>query len=157
MKTESWVFLPILLLTASAAFAQVLEKKSVTLAAATKMAAAAQSEAAKNNWHITVTVVDEGGAIVYVGRMDRTEISAIETSEAKARTAVTYKRPTKEFEDALKSGNMAVLKLKNVIPISGGLPILVDGDVIGAIGVSGSGNPNDLRCAEAGLKAFTPQ
>jgi glc operon protein GlcG len=135
--------------------AQLRVTGAVTLSSAKKMAVAAEVEAAKNNWRITVTVLDGGGNLVLAERMDDTEISSIETSQEKAHTAVIYMRPTSEFQDGLKGGNTAILMLKNVIPISGGLPIVVDGEVVGGIGVSGSGNPNDLQCAKAGLAVFS--
>lgn len=147
------VFLSLTLLTSlvvSPATAQLMDKKALTLEAAKKIAAAAEAEAMKNNWRVVVAIVDDGGHLIYLQRIDETQSGSVEIALQKARTAVSFKRPSKVFEDILVSGRMAILGLPGVIPSEGGLPLTVDGKVIGAIGVSGATAPQDGQIAKAG-------
>ena len=128
----------------TAAYAQLATKKSLTLEAAKKLAAAAEAEAAKNKWTMTIVIVDDGGNLIYLAKMDGTQIGSIDVAQKKARTAIRFKRPTKVFEDAVvKDGRTAILSLPDAIAIEGGLPIVVDGVPIGAIGVSGGTSAQD--------------
>jgi glc operon protein GlcG len=133
---------------------QFVEKKTVSLALATKMAAAAQAEATKNNWNMVITVVDDGGNLVYVGRMDGAQIGSIEVSQAKAHTALAFRRPTKAFQDLVDQNQPHIATLPHVTAVQGGLPILLDGKVIGAIGLSGGNSAQDEQCAQAGIDAM---
>ncbi len=138
-------------LTASA---QLATKKSLTLEAAKKIAAAAQVEAKKNNWNVVISVVDDGANLVYLEKMDGTQIGSIEIAQMKARTAIKMKRPSKVFEDMIAGGRNAVLKLPDVLGVEGGLPLVVDGQFVGAIGVSGVTSAQDGQIAAAGVKAL---
>ena len=132
--------------------AELTTKKALNLAAAKEIAAAAEKEARANKWNVVIAVVDEGANLILLQRMDETQIGSIDVAIAKAQSAVKFKRPTKVFEDALKGGRQAILKLPGAIPVEGGLPIQADGRVIGAIGVSGVQSFEDAQIAAAGLK-----
>lgn len=132
--------------------AQVTIKKTVSLELAKKLAAAAQDEAAKNKWAMAIAIVDDGGNLVYFARMDGTQLGSIDVALQKAKTAVYFKRSTKAYEDAvLNDKRVVVLSVPNVVPIEGGLPLMVDGVPIGAIGVSGAKASEDGIVAKAAL------
>jgi glc operon protein GlcG len=124
----------------------------ISLENARKAAAPAMAEAAKNNWMVAVAIVDPGGNLVYYEKMDNTQIGSANVAVEKARTAALFKRPTKAFQDALAAGGDALrlLKLPGVVPIEGGIPLLMDGKIVGAIGVSGATSAQDAQCAKAG-------
>src|SRR5262245_18122945 len=131
-------FCAILLLAALLLTAQTLAtRKALTLEGAKQIAAAAEAEAIKNKWNVVIAIVDEGGHLIYLQRMDETQVASADIAPMKARTAATFKRPSKVFEDRANTGGANVLGLPGVLPSEGGLPIMVDGKVIGAIGVSG--------------------
>lgn len=138
----------------TSATAQLADKKALTLDAARKITAAAEAEAKKNNWRMVIAVVDEGGHLVCLERIDETQTGSIDVAIQKARSAAAFKRPTKVFEDGLAGGRMALLGLSGAIPIEGGLPLVVDGKVIGAIGASGGTAPQDGQVAKAGADAL---
>jgi glc operon protein GlcG len=143
------------LFSAAIASAQLMDKKGLTLEAAKKVAAAAEEEALKNKWTVVIAIVDDGGALVYLQRLDETQIGSIEVAIQKAKTAVSFKRPTKALEDAvITGGRTVVLSLPGALPIEGGLPLIVDGKVIGAIGVSGVTAAQDGQIAKAGVDAL---
>jgi glc operon protein GlcG len=127
---------------------------SVRLDTARRLAAAAVREAATRGWTVAVAVVDAGGDLVLLERMDGTQAGSVRVAEEKARCAVRFKRPTKEWEDALAGGRAAVLGMPGVLPVEGGLPLLDAGAIIGAVGVSGALSDQDGRCAEAGAAAL---
>jgi glc operon protein GlcG len=142
-------------LSAAAASAQLTDKKGLTLEAAKKLAAAAEEEAIKNKWTVVIAIVDDGGSLVYLQRLDDTQIGSIEVAIQKAKTAVSFKRPTKALEDAvLTGGRTVVLSLPGALPIEGGLPLIMDGKVIGAIGVSGVTAQQDGQIAKAGVDSL---
>jgi glc operon protein GlcG len=147
-------FLLALTLMTLTASAQLATKKSLTLDAAKKIAAAAQVEAKKNNWNVVISVVDDGANLIYLEKMDGTQIGSIEIAQMKARTAIKMKRPSKAFEDMIAGGRNAVLKLPDVLGVEGGLPLVVDGQFLGAIGVSGVTSAQDGQIAAAGVKAL---
>lgn len=132
--------------------AQLATKKTLTLEAAKKIAAASEEEAKKNNFTMVICVVDDGGHIIYLEKMDGTQLGSVQVAQDKAMTALNFKRPTKALEDAVAGGRNAVLKLTGAIPIEGGVPITVGGEIIGAIGVSGGTSPQDAQVAIAGQK-----
>jgi uncharacterized protein GlcG (DUF336 family) len=136
------------------AWPEPLQKKSVSLEDAKKAAAAAVTEAKKNKWTVAVAIVDDGGHLVYLERIDETLFASSDIAVGKARTAVAFKRPTKALEDAINSGQNAILSFPNSIPREGGLPILLDGKVIGGIGVSGAKSSEDAQAAMAGVEAL---
>lgn len=134
--------------------AELATKKSLTLAVAKQIAAAAEQEASANKWNVVIAVLDDGGHLIYLQRMDETQIGSVDVAQQKAQSAVKFKRPTKVFEDALAGGRQAILKLPGAIPVEGGLPIVVDGKVLGAIGVSGVTSQQDGQIAKAGVDAL---
>lgn len=125
----------------------------ITLEMARKLAAPALAEAVKNNWTMAVAIVDPSGHLVYYEKMDNTQIASADVAIDKARGAAIYKRPTKAMQDALAKGGdgMRILALRGAEPVEGGIPIVVDGKIIGAIGVSGDSSAHDSQCAEAAL------
>ena len=134
-------------------FAQFATNKAMTLAAAKEIASAAEAEARKNNWTMVIAIVDDGGNLVYLEKMDGTQIGSIEVAQAKAKSAINFKRSTKVFEDALVGGRQALLKLPGAIPIEGGILIMAGDQIVGAIGVSGAQSKEDGQVAAAGLAA----
>jgi glc operon protein GlcG len=134
--------------------ANLADKKALTLTAARAIVAAAEAEARKHNLNVTMTVVDEGGHLLHLARMDETGLASVEVSIAKARAAVMFKRPTKFWEDAYASGKTHLASLPGVLPIEGGIPLMADGKVIGALGVSGASSAQDGQVAAAGAAAL---
>jgi len=130
--------------------AQLTDKKALTLDAAKKIAAAAEAEAQKNKWNVVIAVVDDGGHLIYLQRMDTTQTGSVDVAIRKAQTAMSFKRPTKVFEDAVAGGRNALIALPGALPLEGGLPITAGGQVIGAIGVSGVTAQQDGQIAKAG-------
>ena len=126
-------------------------KKTLTLEAAKQIVAAAQEEARRNGWTMVICVVDDGAHLICLERMDGTQIASVTVAQDKAATAVRFKRSTKVLEDAVLGGRVVILKLGDATPIEGGLPIMVGGQVIGGIGVSGGTSPQDGQVASAGL------
>ncbi|MGA7763232.1 MAG: heme-binding protein [Candidatus Binataceae bacterium] len=141
-------------LASGGASAQFLERKTLSLDAAKKMAAAAEAEASKNKWTMAIAVLDDGGHLIYLERMDGTQIGSIEVAQGKARTAVHFRRPSKDFEDAIAANHLFVMTLGDITAVRGGLPVMLDGKTVGAIGVSGGDPGQDEQCAEAGLAAL---
>src|SRR5438105_3938970 len=136
------------------AAAQLADKKALTLAAAEKMMAASKAEAAKNGWKVVIVIVDDGGHLIHLSRIDDTQYGSIDIALGKAQTAIALKRPSKALEDAVAGGRTALLGVKGITPLQGGLPIIVDGKVIGAIGVSGVTSQQDEQTAKAGVDAL---
>ena len=128
----------------------------VTLDVAKKIAAGANAESKKNGWRMAIAVVDNHGFLVYYERMDDTQTGSVDVAIDKAKAAAMYRRPTKAFEDGIAKGRNALLGLRGATPIEGGIPIMVGGKVIGAIGVSGANADQDAAAATAGLKALQP-
>jgi len=118
--------------------------------------AAAESEAAKNNWAVVISIIDSGGNIVMLHRHNDVQLSSIEISQGKARTALMFKRPSKVLDDAIAGGGAGLrfLALKDIVPLEGGVPIVLDGKIIGAIGVSGVLSSQDAQIARAGIDAL---
>jgi glc operon protein GlcG len=124
---------------------------------AKRVMAAAELEAAKNSWQVAIAILDSGGNLVMFHKIDNTQLSAETTSEGKARTALQFKRPSKALDDAIAAGGagMRLLALKDITPLEGGILILVDGKIIGAIGVSGALSSQDAQIATAGAAALS--
>ena len=128
---------------------------SLTLDMAKKISLAAEQEAAKNGWAVTVVILDHAGLPVSLHRMNDAAISSMEIARQKAWSAIGFKRPTKMFEEQLANGRIGVLRLAGVIPVEGGIPLtLPDGSIIGAIGVSGVTSVQDGQVAAAGAQAL---
>jgi glc operon protein GlcG len=125
---------------------------AISLENAKKAAAPAMAEAARNTWTVAVAIVDPGGNLVYYEKMDNTQVGSAHIAIDKARSAALFKRPTKAFQDALAAGgdSLRLLRLEGVVPVEGGIPLLVDGKIVGAIGVSGATSAQDAQCARAG-------
>jgi glc operon protein GlcG len=134
--------------------ADLATRKALTLEVAKQMAAAAEAEAVKNKWNVVIAIVDEGANLVYLQRMDETQIGSIDVATQKAQSAIKFKRPTKAFEDAVAGGRNVILKLPGAMPVEGGLPISADGRIIGAIGVSGVTSQQDAQIGQAGVNAL---
>jgi uncharacterized protein GlcG (DUF336 family) len=129
---------------------------AISLENARKAAAPALAEAAKNNWTMAVAIVGPAGTLVYYEKMDNTQLGSAEVAIDKARSAALFKRPTKAFQDAVAAGGdgLRVLGLKGAVPIEGGIPLVMDGKIVGAIGVSGGTSAQDGQCAKAGADAI---
>jgi len=125
---------------------------SINLDTAKKIAASAITEARKNNWTMAVAVVDTGGNLVYFEKMDGTQTGSVRVAISKGRSAVLFKRPTKTFQDVVAAGGegLRTLRLEGAVPIEGGLPLLMNGKIVGAIGVSGGTSHQDGLAAKAG-------
>jgi len=119
---------------------------------AKKVAAAAIAEARKSNWNMVVAVVDPGGTLVYYEKMDNAQLGSADVAIEKARTAAKFKRPSKAFQDAVAGGGagLRVLRLPGAVPLEGGIPLIVEGQIVGAVGVSGDAGEHDSICAQAG-------
>ncbi len=128
----------------------------ITLEQAKKVVAAAEAEAVKNNWQVSIAVIDSGGHLVMLQKLDNTQLVSIRVSEAKAKTALGFRLPTKMLEDAVAAGGAGsrLLALDQIAPFEGGFPIIVDGKIIGAIGVAGVFSSQDAQIAKAGLAAI---
>jgi glc operon protein GlcG len=132
------------------------QKPALTLADAKRVAAAANAEAVRNQWSVVITVLDDGGHALYLERMDNVQTGSVEVALAKAKTAVMFRRSTKVFADRVAQGNPASISMPNVIAVDGGEPIVVGGQVVGAIGVSGVTADQDGQIARAGAAVFKP-
>ena len=148
-----------LLLSPLAAVAQTpappMYGSPITLAAAKKAIDAAEAEAKKNNWPMVFVVVDSGSRLVALARMDTAQLGSIDIAMGKAMTANNLRRPTKTLQDGIAQGgaNLRMLAAPGVTPLEGGVPIIADGKIIGAIGVSGAASDQDAQCAMAGAAA----
>jgi glc operon protein GlcG len=129
---------------------------SLTLDAAKRVMAAAEAEAVKNNWPMVIAIMDVSGRLLMLHRMDNAQNGSVIIAQRKAETAVNFKRPTKAFEDLIAQGgvHLRMLSMDGVIPLEGGLPIMQDGRVVGAIGVSGMASSQDSEVARAGIAAL---
>ncbi len=127
----------------------------INLDAAKKAAASAIAEARKNNWTMAVAIIDIGGDLVYFEKMDGTQTGSVRVAIGKARSAALYKRPTKAWQDVVAAGGagLRILGLEGAVPIEGGLPLLMDDKIVGAIGVSGGAAAQDGVVATAGAQA----
>lgn len=130
---------------------------SITLAQAKKVAEAALAPAHENGWTVVIAIVDPGGHLVYLEKLDETQVGSVAIAESKARSAAIFKRSTKMFQERLARGGdgLLVLRLNGAMPVEGGLPIIADGKLIGALGVSGGSSAEDEVCAEAGVAAIS--
>lgn len=132
------------------AHAQLIEKTALTLEGAKKIAAVAEAKAKAEGARVVIAVVDEGGALLFLQRLDDTQVASVNVGIDKARTAAIYRRPSKVFEDQVKNGRVSALALHGAVALQGGVPIVVDGKVIGAVGVSGETPSQDEDIALAG-------
>ena len=126
----------------------------VTSEAAHKAAAAALAEGKKNGWFVAAAVVDTGGVLVHFERLEGTQNGSSEVAVEKARTSAAFRRPSKAFEDVVAGGKTNYLRLPGAVPIEGGVPLVVDGKIVGAIGISGATSAQDGICAKAGVDSL---
>jgi uncharacterized protein GlcG (DUF336 family) len=140
----------------SGAMAQAPYGMNVSVDVAKKAAAGALAEARKNSWFMAVAVTDTAGQLVYFERMDNTQTGSINVATGKARSASQFRRPTKVFQDLVAKGSefTYLLGLEGASVVQGGIPIVLDGKIVGAIGVSGATGAQDVQCAEAGIAAL---
>jgi glc operon protein GlcG len=130
-------------------------RKTLTLEAARVALAACEAEALRNNWRVVIAVVDDGGHAILVARLDGAQWSSIETAVQKARAAAAWKRPTRLLEESVNNGRMAFLSItQGMAVLQGGVPIDVDGAILGAVGVSGVKAADDEVIALAGVNAL---
>ena len=141
--------------TAGIAQAQLIDKTALTLDGAKKIAAAAEAKAETEGARVVIAVVDEGGNLLFLERLDETQVASVNVGIDKARTAAIFRRPSKVFEDQVKNGRVSALALHGAVALQGGVPIIADGKVIGAIGVSGEtpGQDEDIAIAGASVAA----
>ncbi len=137
-----------------AANAQLIEKKTLSLEAAEKVIAAAKAEAKANNWKMVIAVVDDGGHLIAMERMDGAQLGSIDVAPGKAKTALNFLRPTKHWEETSKTRPAVLTITPTAVLIEGGVPVVYQGQVIGAVGVSGASSVQDAQVAEAGVRAL---
>lgn len=130
-----------------------MEKTGLTLALAREIAGAAEQEAVRNGWKVVVAIVDAGGHLVHLARMDDVQFGSVEVAIQKAYSSAAFRRPTKALEDVVAGGRTAFLSLPGATFVQGGLPIVAGGEVLGAVGVSGVQSAQDEQIARAGLAA----
>jgi glc operon protein GlcG len=147
---QSLVMALMLVVMAIPTWAELPVKKVITLNVAKKIVAAAEAEALKRGATVVIAVVDDGGHVLLLERLDDTQVASVEVAIGKARTAAIFRRPSKVFEDQIRDGRVAALALPGATPLQGGIPIIVDGKVLGAIGVSGNTPQEDEDIAKAG-------
>ena len=135
--------------------AQLPTKRVLTLGVAKRIAAAAEAEANRRGSTVVIAVVDDAGYLLVLERLDDTQVASVDVGIAKARTAAIFRRPSKVFEDQVRDGRVAALGLPGAAPLQGGVPIVLDGKVIGAIGVSGNTPQEDEDIAKVGAAALT--
>jgi uncharacterized protein GlcG (DUF336 family) len=134
--------------------AQLIDTKVVSLQAAKAMAAAAEAEAKKHGWAVAIAVVDASGNLIVFDRMDDVQIGSVDVAIAKARTSARFRRTTKALADALAGGATGLLSVEGATALAGGVPIMADGKVIGAVGCSGMTADQDAVAAQAGVDAL---
>jgi glc operon protein GlcG len=148
-------FLTILLLSTANGFAQMPNPYGSPIGSenAKRFAAPALAEATKNGWTMAVAIVDPSGNLVYFEKMDNTQLGSVEVAIEKARSAALFKRPTKALQDTLAAGaeGLRVLRLAGAVPAEGGVPIVMEGNIVGAIGVSGGTYQQDGQCARVAV------
>ena len=128
-------------------------KQALTLADCKQIAAAAEAEAVKNNWQVAIAILDEGGNLLYLQRMDGANRLSAEIASKKGRTSAMTGRPSKMWEERIKEGRLAMLGMP-LLPVQGGMPIMVQGDCVGGVGVSGVQSHEDEQIASAGIAAL---
>jgi glc operon protein GlcG len=150
----------IVLAMAGTVQAQLIDKLALTLEGAKRIAAAAEAKAKAAGARVVIAVVDDGGSLLLLERLDDTQVASVNVGIDKARTAAIFRRPSRTFEEQVKNGRVSALALHGAVALQGGVPIIVNGKVIGAIGVSGetSGQDEDIALAGAAIAAsFTKQ
>jgi glc operon protein GlcG len=155
-KIAKSITILLLLLSPVTLCAQLPTKDVLTLDAAKKIAAAAEAEAKKRGATVVIAVVDDAGYLLVLERLDDTQVASVDVGIAKARTAAIFRRPSKVFEEQIRDGRVAALALTGATPLQGGIPIIANGKVIGAIGVSGNSPQEDEDIAKVGAANAAP-
>jgi uncharacterized protein GlcG (DUF336 family) len=150
MRTLMWTVVMCLVGLSASAQSQLPTKRVLTLEAARRVAAAAEAEARKNNWAVAIAVLDDSGQMILFQRMDGAKLVATDIAIRKARTSVYFQGPTKDLEAEVAGGRTALLPIDGFMPLEGGVPLMSDGQLVGAVGVSGVTGPQDAQCALAG-------
>ena len=132
----------------------IATKPILTLEVAKQIASAAQTEAINNGWNVCIAIVDPAGLLVYFEKLDDTQLACVAVSQAKARCAALFKRPSKAIADVVAGGNIGMMGLPGALAVEGGLPLFVDNNLVGAIGISGVMSNQDGIIAKAGVDAF---
>ncbi|SFP41324.1 Uncharacterized conserved protein GlcG, DUF336 family [Nitrosomonas cryotolerans] len=132
----------------------IMTKAVLTLDDAKRIASGAETEANQNDWPVVIAIVDDGGHLLYLQRFDNAQFGSIEVAIEKARAAIAFRRPTKIWEENIAAGSLRYLGLPGSLPIEGGLPIVIDGKFVGAIGVSGVRSHQDAQIAQAGIETW---
>jgi len=125
--------------------------KFITLEAAKKMMAAGEAAARANGWTVAIAIVDASGGLIMFQKIDETQPGSIAVAQGKARTAALFKRPTKALEEVIAGGKTAFLAVDGIVPLQGGVPVIADGKIIGAVGVSGVMSAQDEQVAMAAV------
>jgi len=132
----------------------MLIRKTISLADAKAIAAAASAKAVAEGWKVVIAIHDDGGNLIYLERADGTQIGSIQVAQEKSRTALRFRRPTKVLEDVVLSGRVHMMSVPGITSVEGGLPLVVDGEIVGSIGVSGVQSSQDGQVAAAGAAAL---
>lgn len=160
MRRHTWlatlVVASFTILGARALNAQLADAKVLTIEAAKGMADAAEAEALANDWNVAIAIVDAAGDLVLFRKLDGVQVGSVDIALAKARTAARFRRETKVLADAIAGGATALLSVEGIISLEGGVPIIHDGEVLGAVGVSGVQAFQDAQVARAGSTALRP-
>jgi len=128
--------------------------KYITLDDAKKAMAAAEAEARQNSWNVAIAILDAGGNLILFQKMDDTQLGSVNIAIGKGKTAVNFKRPTKALEDLIVGGRQVFMAVEGITPLQGGLPVIVDGKLIGGVGVSGVMSSQDEQVAQAAVKVL---
>src|SRR3954469_9084707 len=128
--------------------------KFITLEAAKKMAAAGEAKARQNGWNVAIAIVDASGGLILFHKLDETQPGSIAVAQGKARAAALFKRPSKAMEEAIAGGKQAFLTIEGIVPMQGGLPVIAEDKVIGAVGVSGVTSAQDEQVAQAAINGL---
>jgi glc operon protein GlcG len=140
----------------TSALAQLRQVPTISAEAAQRALAAAQAEAARNQWNVSIAVVDPSGDLIAFTRMDGASVASVDVAQQKARTSARFRRATRYYDSVSTAGRLQVMTLKGMTPIEGGIPVIVNGVVVGAIGVSGATSAQDAQCATAGAAVIRP-
>ena len=132
----------------------MLSRKTLSLADAKTIAAAASAKAQAEGWNVVIAILDGGGHLLYLERADGTQVGSAIVAQEKAKTAFLFKRPSKVFEDLVAGGKANMAHLPGALPVEGGVPLIHDGEMVGAIGISGVTSAQDGQVAQAGADAL---
>src|SRR3954471_8185119 len=156
MRFVRWLFacIGLVLMFGGSNAADLPTKKVLSLEVARQVAAAAEKHARENKWNVCIAIVDDGGHLIFFQRLDGTQYGSVTVSPRKAQPAIGFKRPSKTFEEGVAGGRNALLGLPGAVPLEGGLPLTIDGEMVGAIGVSGVTAQQDGMIAQAGADSL---